>query len=85
MPFHFCLVIMKPVAYFKKWDTILAKNLLEVLTHGTSLKSRLLTLRDSQGPSYELLMSMATPTSLTYKDYNTTNQIMSFPANFSPY
>ena len=33
----------------------------------------------------ELLMSMTTSTSLTYKDYNTTYQTMSFPANFSPH
>ena len=58
---------------------------MENLPPGTSLQSRLLTLRDSQRPSYELLMSMPTPASLTYKDCNTTHQGMSFPANFSPY
>ena len=31
------------------------------------------TLGDSQQPSYELLMRMATPTGLTYKHYNTTD------------
>ena len=60
------------------------KKLLEDLPPGSSLQSRLLTLSDSQRPSYKLLMSMPTPTSLTYKNYNTTNQSMSFPANFSP-
>ena len=73
------------MASFKEWDTILAKKMLEDLLPGTFLKPRLLTLRDSKRPSYESLMSMTTPTSLTYKDYNTTNQSMSFPANFSPY
>ena len=58
------------------------QKLLDELPPGTSLQSRLLTLRDSRRPSYELLMSMPTPTSLTCKIYNTTNQSMSFPANF---
>ena len=40
-------------------------KLLEDLPPGTSLQSRLLTLRDSQRPSNELLMSMPTSTSLT--------------------
>ena len=75
---------MKHMAYFKEWDTILTKNCWRILPPGTSLQSRLLTLRDSQCPSNELLMSMPTSTSLTYKNYNTTNQSMSFPANFSP-
>ena len=62
-----------------------SSNLMEDLPPGTSLKSRLLTLGDSQRPSYELLMSMTTTTSLTYRNYNTTNQSMSFLANFSPH
>ena len=62
-----------------------SKKLPEDLPPGTSLKLRLLTLRDSQRPSYELLISMTTPTNFTYKEYNTTNQTMIFPANFSPH
>ena len=49
-------------------------KLLEDLPPEISVQLRLLTLRDSQRPSYELLLNMETPTSLTCKDCNTTYQ-----------
>ena len=54
-------------AYFMAWGLHFGQILLEDLPLGTCMELRLLTLGDSQQPSYELLMRMTTPTSLTYK------------------
>ena len=84
MPFHFYIVMITPMAYFKKWDSIFAKICSRTYPPCNE-KSRLLTLGDSQHPSYELLMSMTTPASLTYKNYSTTSQSMPFSAIFYPF
>ena len=74
MPVKCCSVMMKPRPISWRGDAIFAKNLLEDLPPGTCMELRLLTLGDSQQSSYELLMRMTTPTSLTYnKHQNTTD------------
>ena len=60
-------------AYFMACGRHFGQILLEDLPPGTCMELRLLTLGDSQQPSSELLMRMITPTSLTYKQQNTTD------------
>ena len=71
-------------AYFMAWGRHFGQNLLEDLSPGTCMEMRLLTLRESQQPSYALLMRMKTPTSLTYKHQNTTDLRASPPTSFNP-
>ena len=59
-------------AYFMAWGHF-GQNLPEDLPPGTCMELWLLTLGDSHQPSYELLMRMTSPTSLTYKHKNTTD------------
>ena len=53
-------------AYFMAWGPHFGQNLLEDLPPGTCMELRLLTLGDSQQPSYELLMRMTTPSSIEH-------------------
>ena len=55
------------------WGRHFGQILLEDLPPGTCMELRLLILGDSQQLSYELLMTMTTPTSPTYKHQNTTD------------
>ena len=59
--------------YFMAWGRHFGHIFLEDPPPGICMELRLLTLGDSQQPSYELLMRMTTPTSLTYKHQNTTD------------
>ena len=73
MPIQYCSVMMKPQPISWRGDAILAKICWKTYPPGTFMDLKLLTFEDLQQPSYELLMRMTTPTSLTYKHQNPTD------------